>query len=176
MREYQCFTKQTADRLTEHVHALPLPYQHFVCLLSKVDVDDAAKLSDYLGMKLLSLLDALFQARHSASAAKSIASDSSNSAPAWNLLITTRAMHLIPRKQEEFTGLRNERESMNEKDDDIELIGHLSINSLGYAGHLLVKSEDELDALLQYPGGMAAVLSETGFKPVQTNSTRASGL
>ncbi|PWN88146.1 hypothetical protein FA10DRAFT_268365 [Acaromyces ingoldii] len=161
------------------VHALPLPYQHFVVLLGRgqqlVGADDDAQLSDYLGNKLLGLLDALFQARISAAAAAAQAADAPQPTerrgpPSWNLLLTTRAMHLVPRQKEEFDGLKEPKAGH----DDDEAVGSLSINSLGYAGHLLVKSDRELAALQAYPGGVEAVLASTGVPPV-ADVTTASG-
>ena len=141
--------------------------------------DDDAELSDYLGNKLLGLLDALFQARISAAAAAAAvqAADAPppterRGPPSWNLLLTTRAMHLVPRQKEEFDGLKEQE--AGDDDDDVEAVGSLSINSLGYAGHLLVKSDRELAALQAYPGGVEAVLASTGVPPV-ADVTTASG-
>ena len=150
------------------MHALPLPYQHFVGLLSRAQLDNDAALCDYLGMKLLSLLDALFKARISADALDSSGQDHQSRpvSPSWNLLMTTRALHLIPRNKEDFEGLREGGAQADKVDDGVQLMGNVSINSLGYAGHLLVKSQEELYALQRYPGGMVEVLRQTGVAPV----------
>lgn len=174
----------------ETVHALPLPYQHFVVLLGEgrdlVTGDNDGKLSEYMGNKLLGLLDALFQARISASMAATTSADASSSAstagrkgpPSWNLLLTTRAMHLIPRRKEEFDGLKKDNassggEAATENKGEVEEVGSLSVNSLGYAGHMLVKSDRELEALQSYPGGVEAVLASTGVPPVADVTTAA---
>jgi ATP adenylyltransferase len=80
--------------------------------------------------------------------------------------MTSRAMHLIPRHQEEFDGLKRTAREPGKVVDGVEVIGRLSINSLGYAGHMLVKSIEELEALKEYPGGMTEILRHTGAKPV----------
>jgi ATP adenylyltransferase len=156
----------------DHVHALPLPYQHFVCLLGKAPVNDDADLSDYLGMKLLSLLDALFKARISAEMMDESQSKAPkrHTSPSWNLLMTTRAMHLIPRQKEDFDGLK-ELIQADEEESGVDSLGTLSINALGYAGHLLVKSRGELHALHEYSGGVTEVLRHTGIAPVEDVTT-----
>lgn len=122
-------------------------------------------------MKLLTLLDSMFQARLSAAVATD--SESKRASPSWNLLMTTRAMHLIPRKQESFDGLREmaTNDGTGKEEDGVPLVGALSVNSLGYAGHLLVKSEDELEHLQRYPGGVIDILRSTGVAPVADVTT-----
>lgn len=167
---------------TEHVHALPLPYQHFVVLISRAPTSNDEELNTYLGMKLMSLLDALFQARIAAAvndqgnaSAASSSTPQTKQSPSWNLLMTTRAMHLIPRQREEFDGLQKNSGtsgiSAMVDEDGMELVGALSINSLGFAGHLLVKSDQELDALQRYPGGIVDVLRHTAIAPVADVTT-----
>lgn len=137
-----------------------------MCLLSKADPQEGVALSKYLGSKLLALLDALFQARLSANIASSSNTNTRKSSPSWNLLLTKKAMHLIPRLKEDFDGLKEYSKDSNIVEDGIELIGKLSINSLGFAGHLLVKSNQELEALQKVSGGMTEVLRHTGAEPV----------
>lgn len=80
--------------------------------------------------------------------------------------MTKRAMHLIPRLKENFEGLQDYSNDLKQIEDGIELIGKLSINSLGFAGHLLVKSSQELKALQKVHDGMTEVLRHTGAEPV----------
>lgn len=163
------------DGKEDDIFALPLPHQHFVSLIRQPPIDDDVKLTEYLGAKLLSLLDALFQARIVAASAGADNRESSvkKSPPSYNLLMTTRAMHLVPRQQEEFHGLRElvQQDRTTHVEDGVELVGSVSINSLGYAGHLLVKSEKELEYLRRYPGGIAEVLKSTGVPPVADITT-----
>lgn len=161
------------DGREDEVYALPLPFQHFVSLIKDPpSIDDTSRLQIYLGSKLMSLLDAQFQARRS-QAASSDTNTNQRASPSWNLLITTRAMHLIPRQQEEFHGLleKVKEEGVEHKEDGVDLVGSLSINSLGYAGHLLVKSEKELEYLQSHPGGVTEVLRQTGCPPVNDVTT-----
>lgn len=146
-----------------------MPYQHFITLLKNAPANDAADaqaLERYLGSKLLMLIDSLFQARLLHAEAES--DTSSRSQPSWNLLMTTSSMHLIPRQQEDFDGLVRlvEQQGATHQEDGVDLVGTLSVNSLGYAGHLLVKSEKELEYLRDYPGGVAEILKQTGVPPV----------
>jgi ATP adenylyltransferase len=117
-------------------------------------------------MKLMSLLDALFKARMAAEMTSESSEGSAlqRSLPSWNLLMTSRAIHLIPRQEEEFTGLKS---TTDKSEEGVNVVGNLSINSLGYAGHLLVKSQEELEALKRYPGGMTEVLRQTGVAHVE---------
>jgi sulfate adenylyltransferase (ADP) / ATP adenylyltransferase len=172
----QLLSRIPQDGREDEVYALPLPYQHFVSIIRQPPTDNAEKLQDYLGMKLLSLLDAQFQARlaaYDAQKDKGASTDDHRSAPSWNLLMTTRAMHLIPRKKEEFDGLRDRvnQEGKEHKEDGVDLVGSLSVNSLGYAGHLLVKSLKELEYLQTHPGGVIDVLRQTGTPPVEDVTT-----
>ncbi|MCO5599886.1 hypothetical protein L7F22_053993 [Adiantum nelumboides] len=172
----QLLSRIPQDGREDEVYALPLPYQHFVSIIRQPPTDDTEKLQDYLGMKLLSLLDAQFQARlaaYDAQKDKGASTDDHRSAPSWNLLMTTRAMHLIPRKKEEFDGLRERvnQEGKEHKEDGVDLVGSLSVNSLGYAGHLLVKSLKELEYLQTHPGGVIDVLRQTGTPPVEDVTT-----
>ena len=107
----------------ESVHALPLPWQHFVALLNPTASarKDEAEMERYIGNKFMGLLDALFRARMFAHRPDGVKQEAR---PAFNILITKRAMHLIPRSQEEYTELPD-KDHVNGK------IGNLSINSLG---------------------------------------------
>ncbi|CBQ73725.1 related to APA2-ATP adenylyltransferase II [Sporisorium reilianum SRZ2] len=143
----------------DSVHALPVPWQHFVAL----PAPSAARMSDadmerYVGNKFMGLLDALFRARM-------FASTGASGRPAFNVLLTKRAMHLIPRSQEEFTRLPG-------KGDDGK-VGNLSINALGYAGFMLTRSIEEQHALKEVEGGVEEVLRHTGVAPVEDVTVQA---
>jgi len=70
--------------------------------------------------------------------------------PSYNVLLTLGYMYLIPRRQEEHI--------LSETGD------RLSINALGFAGMLLVKSEKELDAVKKE--GIGRILRDVGLKSV----------
>ncbi|KAL0578298.1 bifunctional AP-4-A phosphorylase/ADP sulfurylase [Marasmius crinis-equi] len=68
----------------------------------------------------------------------------------YNVLLTLNHMHVIPRLQDEYTLSSTG--------------GTLNINSLGYAGMLLVKSEEELEAVKKE--GILKILRATGLENV----------
>lgn len=143
------------------VHALPLPWQHFVVLLNPPASarKDEAELERYVGNKFMSLLDALFRARM-------FSAQGNAGKPAFNVLITKRAMHLVPRSKEEY-------EDLPGKEGDGGKVGNLSINSLGYAGFMLSRSLEEQSALKGVKGGVEEVLRVTGVEPVEDVTVEA---
>jgi len=123
-------TSNPADFVTytaNEVFSLPLPYVNFLRLL------DPEKLSsspseredslDYIGMQFLSLLDAMIQFYR-------LSSSSSSNSKSFNLLITKTFICLVPRSKEKTGDGR-----------DVEM----SVNSLGFGGMMLTKTERELE-------------------------------
>ncbi len=119
------------------VHALPLPWQHFVALLNPPSAarTSEAEMEQYIGNKFMGLLDALFRARMFGS------QEAATGKPAFNVLITRRAMHLIPRAHEEFDQLPGKHDSDGK-------IGSLSINSLGKLFRSIEETSRKLTILL----------------------------
>ncbi|KXN91000.1 5',5'''-P-1,P-4-tetraphosphate phosphorylase 2 [Leucoagaricus sp. SymC.cos] len=70
--------------------------------------------------------------------------------PSYNVIITLEHMHLIPRRHETFT--------LPETGDVI------SVNSLGYAGMLLVKTDEELERVKSH--GIGKILQGVGLQSV----------
>ncbi|PCH43417.1 ATP adenylyltransferase [Wolfiporia cocos MD-104 SS10] len=71
--------------------------------------------------------------------------------PSYNVVLTLEHLHLIPRRRENHT---------------LAATGEpLSVNALGFAGMLLVKSERELDAVKEE--GLGAILRAVGLESVQ---------
>lgn len=70
--------------------------------------------------------------------------------PSYNVILTLEHMHVIPRKEETHT--------LSETGE------RLSVNALGFAGMLLVKSERELDAVKKETVGR--ILRGTGVESV----------
>ena len=74
--------------------------------------------------------------------------------PSYNIIMTLEHMYIVPRTKEKFVA------------DDVpageEL--ELSVNSLGFAGMLLVKSEDELERVRKIT--IRRILGEVGMKPL----------
>ncbi|KAK0524982.1 bifunctional AP-4-A phosphorylase/ADP sulfurylase [Tilletia horrida] len=163
----------------EHIHAMPVPWQHFVRLISPPKVPTSsstpketqeaklAALEGYMASRLLSLIDAQFQSRRVA-AEEQEAQQGGNEAPrsnkpSFNLLLTRRAFHLIPRKQGDITiPLKVGADQTTTTD--------VSVNSLGYAGLLLARSEEEVEAIRTVEGGVIGILTKAGREPVPDDS------
>ncbi|WFD31388.1 ATP adenylyltransferase [Malassezia sp. CBS 17886] len=111
-------------------------------LLSRIERDgkeyDADKWEAYLGTRMTQALDAMFQtlAQSGLPAGR----------PSFNVLLTKRALHIIPRRADEFDLRRTDwgKFSTGKAEDGV---GTISVNSLGYAGLLLTKDLDEQAAL-----------------------------
>ena len=70
--------------------------------------------------------------------------------PSYNVILTLEHLHLIPRKHDAYT--------LRETEDEI------SINSMGFAGMLLVRSEGELEAVKRE--GIANILRGVALESV----------
>jgi len=70
--------------------------------------------------------------------------------PSYNVIITLEHIHLIPRRYENFV--------IQDSGDVI------SVNALGFAGMLLVKTEEELEKIKGY--GIGMILREVGLQSV----------
>ncbi|KAG6900485.1 hypothetical protein C0993_009795 [Termitomyces sp. T159_Od127] len=104
-----------------------LPYaNHVVRFPSHLSSSAPDKIEQVLSSAFLSLLDLVVSTvRHEP--------EYRPGKPSYNVLITLEHMHLIPRKQDVYV---------------IPETGYeVSVNALGFAGMLLVKSEEELEAL-----------------------------
>lgn len=75
----------------------------------------------------MKLLDSMFTAR--AVAVEQGGTVSNGRGTSWNLLLTKRAMHLIPREREEYP--------LDEDGEPHEEVGPLSLNALCFAGHFV---------------------------------------
>jgi sulfate adenylyltransferase (ADP) / ATP adenylyltransferase len=108
-----------------------LSYAHFAYRLEpNLAVQSAAEQADALINAYLALLDLVVStARHQPDDRQL----PNVGAPSYNVLLTLQHLHLVPRFQEKHR---------------LELTGEdLPINSLGFAGALLVKSDAELHAV-----------------------------
>lgn len=76
--------------------------------------------------------------------------DYPSGSPSYNFLLTLEHMHVIPRKKENYV--------LSETGDP------LSVNALGFAGMLLVKSEKELEAVRVE--GIGKILRGVGLESV----------
>lgn len=133
-------------RHTERPFALnSLPYANHVRRLPTYLSSSTpnSDLSHHLSLAFMSLLDlAISTVRHDPTYPVG--------PPSYNVIITLEHMHLIPRKEETYT-LSETGES-------------LSVNALGFAGMLLVKSEKELEAVKKE--NVEKILAGVGLKSV----------
>ncbi|KLT41632.1 hypothetical protein CC85DRAFT_275746 [Cutaneotrichosporon oleaginosum] len=125
-----------------------LPYLHIVHPLppshnlpSPMSADDLVELADRLAPALMRSFDLAFDALRRAGGDRS---------QGWNLLMTLEHLHLIPRSSPTYVS---------------ETLA-IDINSLGYAGMLLVKSEAEdaaLDSVAKAEGGLVGIIARCGI-------------
>lgn len=88
--------------------------------------NDKESLTDYLGQMFFGILDAMFQ---------QLRENATPPTTSYNFLMTEEFMMLIPRIKENAT-IKHNGNSVD-----------LSINSLGYAGYVLAKTQEEVDAI-----------------------------
>ncbi|KAJ1300367.1 hypothetical protein OPQ81_005186 [Rhizoctonia solani] len=165
--------------------SLPLPYAHFVQKLNlpKAMVSGAKPLSEQafeeLSRKLtstfLNLLDEAVQAvrlyHSSQSTTTSLSQVGGSSVPSYNIILTSEHMHLIPRLREQtLEELRPDTAWKTETDTAAYTPQKLSINSLGFAGMLLAKSDAQAQAIKAR--GVVELLSQVG---VPNNVERPNG-
>lgn len=105
--------------------------------------EDDEKLEQTLANTFLSLLDLVVSTiRH--------APDYPAGKPSYNVIITLEHIHLIPRRYEKY--------KLPETGDEV------SVNSLGFAGMLLVKSDEELEKVKSH--GVGKILKGVGLESV----------
>jgi sulfate adenylyltransferase (ADP) / ATP adenylyltransferase len=81
-----------------------------------------------------------------------------SSSPSYNVVMTLEHIYLVPRSAEKFI-------QSVEGGEENEVYLDLSVNSLGYAGMLLVKSEEELEKVKGV--GIGRILSRVGMEPLK---------
>jgi len=104
-----------------------LPYaNHVVRLPPNLSSLPPSELEDRLSQGFLSLVDLVISTiRHDP--------EYPPGKPSYNVIMTLEHMHLIPRRSDTYTVAETGRQ--------------IGVNSLGFAGHLLAKSQDELEAV-----------------------------
>ena len=75
--------------------------------------------------------------------------------PSYNVILTLEHMYIVPRAKEKFVA--------DGGPEGAELT--LNVNSLGFAGMLLVQSEDELERVRKVT--IRRILGEVGIKPLE---------
>jgi sulfate adenylyltransferase (ADP) / ATP adenylyltransferase len=121
-----------------------LPYaNHVFRLPTRLGSQKSEHIEEILTGAFLSLLDLCISTiRHDPSYPVGL--------PSYNVLLTLEHIHLIPRKLENAV--------LEETEDK------LSVNAMGFAGMLLVKSETELDAVKTQ--GILKILRSVGLESV----------
>ncbi|GAA5991750.1 hypothetical protein JCM5350_000595 [Sporobolomyces pararoseus] len=133
---------------------LPLPYANFTALLDLPP--SPSDVPAYLGDRFLQLLDLMIDhLRRLAEASPDLFSGPIRlSNLSYNVIITTSYIHLVPRSQEQFK---------------TEAGREISINSLGFAGMVLVKEQEAQDEIKKV--GVVEVLKGVGYRPVVEGDT-----
>ncbi|CCO36412.1 hypothetical protein BN14_10546 [Rhizoctonia solani AG-1 IB] len=156
------------------VFSLPLPYAHFVQRLNlpratvsgtkPLSEQALEQLSGILTSTFLTLLDEAIQSirqYHSTqSTTTNAAEGSQTSVPSYNIIITSEHMHLIPRLREHTLEELQPKKGEAEGDPEAYTPQRLSINSLGFAGMLLAKSDAQAHAIKDR--GVIELLSQVG--------------
>lgn len=143
---------------------LPLPYANFTTMLSppeevilRANIDQTIcsrlvavqNLTDYFAGVFLALIDLMIEHLR-----RLVIEDDGLSIRlstlSYNIVMTEKYLHIVPRTKEKFA-LPNGG-------------GQISVNALGFAGMLLVKRQEDLDALKKI--GVLNVLKEVGYRPV----------
>jgi len=149
-------------RATETPFQLPLPYANFTALIDPPSSASRPDLVSYLGQRFVELLDLMIDHRRRLSlsdpAALGLDADASEqptrgirlSDMSYNVVLTQRYLHLVPRRREKYLTARSSLP--------------VSINSLGFAGMVLVKDERALDEVKEV--GVLEVLKQVGLPPL----------
>ncbi|GAA5815203.1 hypothetical protein MFLAVUS_008709 [Mucor flavus] len=118
------------DRHVGQIYAInKLPFVHVIMALDGNIIraaNDQESLTDYLGQMFFGILDAMFQ---------QLRENATPPTTSYNFLMTEEFMMLIPRIKENAT-IEHNGKSLD-----------LSINSLGYAGYVLAKTQEEVEAI-----------------------------
>ncbi|GAA6059060.1 hypothetical protein JCM10212_002031 [Sporobolomyces blumeae] len=153
---FDAFIDTNRPQDTRACFQLPLPYANFTALIDPPP--SASDVPAYLGNRFLLLLDLMIDhLRRLAEASPHLFSTEGPirlSNLSYNVIITTRYIHLVPRRLERYTTKSGRT---------------ISINALGFAGMVLVKEQDALDEVRQV--GVVEVLKGVGYRPVVEGET-----
>jgi sulfate adenylyltransferase (ADP) / ATP adenylyltransferase len=132
-RGVSCFDASLI-RIVVKPFTLDLPYAHHVYRLPSRLTNPTttpSEIADELGCAYITVLDLAFETLRHQSNPDSLTGV--GLPPSYNVLLTLQHLHLIPRVKENHT-LTHTQEVM-------------SVNALGFAGYLLVKSDKEMKAV-----------------------------
>ncbi|CAE6444293.1 unnamed protein product [Rhizoctonia solani] len=162
--------------------SLPLPYGHFVqkLQLPKATVSGTKPLSEEaleglsgkLTSTFLDLFDEAVQAVRRYHSSQTIATGPAESNQAfisYNVILTSEHMHVIPRLREQtLDELDPDGAGKTETESEAQPPQKLSINSLGFAGMLLAKSDTDAQAIKAR--GVVELLSQVGVPNIAEKS------
>ncbi|GAA6001801.1 hypothetical protein JCM10207_002327 [Rhodosporidiobolus poonsookiae] len=154
---YDAFIDANKPKNTKSPFQLPLPYANFTALIDPPPSGLAGDVAAHLGERFLSCLDLMIDHLRRLSEEDSPSGDGAAPSPSfrlsdlsYNVLITQSYVHLVPRRQEKYLTPSGRA---------------VSINSLGFAGMVLVKEQEALDEIKQV--GVLEVLKAVGYRPIE---------
>lgn len=128
---------------------LPLPYATFTVMLAPPESHQA----DYFASLFLSLLDLMIDHLRRLSVAEDgPAVRLSNMS--YNVIMTENYLQVVPRTAESYIASNGNK---------------ISVNSLGFAGMVLVKRQEDLDILKRI--GVLNILKDLGYRPVASGES-----
>ncbi|GAA5984012.1 hypothetical protein JCM11641_005567, partial [Rhodosporidiobolus odoratus] len=146
------FIDENKPKTTKTPFQLPLPYATFTAMIQPPSSGLAADIATHLGERFLSCLDLMID--HLRRLAEEQSSPSSSASTpsfrlsnlSYNVILTQSYIHLVPRRAEKYLTVSGRG---------------VSINSLGFAGMVLVKEQEALEEIKQV--GVLEVLKSVGY-------------
>ncbi|GAA5832239.1 hypothetical protein JCM11251_004289 [Rhodosporidiobolus azoricus] len=151
MAPYDSYIDNNKPKNTKSPFQLPLPYASFTAIIEPPSSALPTEVATHLGERFLSCLDLMIDhLRRLAEEDSSAPSKFRLSDLSYNVILTQKYIHLVPRSKEKYT-TSSGRE--------------ISVNSLGFAGMVLVKEQEALDEIKEV--GVLAVLKSVGYRPIE---------
>ncbi|GAA5857249.1 hypothetical protein JCM8547_009397 [Rhodosporidiobolus lusitaniae] len=144
------FIESNKPKNTKNPFHLPLPYASFTALIDPPASASPSSLASHLGDLFLHCLDLLIDHLRRLDASSSLPSSFRFSDLSYNVILTQSYMHLVSRSKEKYT-TKSGRE--------------ISVNSLGFAGMVLVKEQEALEEIKEV--GVLEVLKSVGYRAVE---------
>jgi hypothetical protein len=149
--------------------------------LSEADQETLDRLGAELSMSFMSILDEMYnlfrvKAEHDRERGTSTtASFTTSSSPSYNVVMTLEHIYLFPRTAETFIMEQAPYEEASKQHtegtpENPSTYLNLPINSLGFAGALLVKSEEELQKVKAV--GVGKMLLAVGMEPLKEEDNK----
>ncbi|BGP12790.1 hypothetical protein JCM10213_007304 [Rhodosporidiobolus nylandii] len=147
---YDGFLDANKPKNAKSPFQLPLPYASFTSLITPPTSGLAGDIAAHLGERFISCLDLMIDHLRRLAEEENLSSSSIRlSDLSYNVVLTQSYLHLVPRSAEKYTTKSGRS---------------ISVNSLGFAGMLLVKEQEALDEIKEV--GVLEVLSSVGYRPI----------